>query len=267
MNPKLRFALIGLVGAVGIAGVAIGYTKCVQPHEAVWDPLGRHWDHVPLSVRWHGTDWGAHTESFEAAIATFNRAAGCDLFVVAESPSADVNIHGANGAPCRKSGVVLKEDEAAGAYLCPDGTGDIQISAPGMVTTSYFIAYHELGHVIGLAHDDFTLSVMHEKAPTFAEDPTKPKLTDKDAEALKEIVKEAQVPIVADIHYDYRLALTALDAGIACLAPVSERPMGAQLRRADKAGARFANDGDGLRRRITGKARRRRLVQPVEISE
>lgn len=38
-----------------------------------------------------------------------------------------------------------------------------------------------------------------------------------DAKALPEIVKEAGVPIVADIHFSYRLALMALDAGVAGL--------------------------------------------------
>ena len=35
--------------------------------------------------------------------------------------------------------------------------------------------------------------------------------------ALKQIVKESRLPIVADIHYDAPLALMALDAGIQCL--------------------------------------------------
>lgn len=38
-----------------------------------------------------------------------------------------------------------------------------------------------------------------------------------DAKALPEIVKEAGVPIVADIHFSYRLALMALEAGVAGL--------------------------------------------------
>lgn len=38
-----------------------------------------------------------------------------------------------------------------------------------------------------------------------------------DAEALPEVVKEAGVPIVADIHFSYRLALMALEAGVAGL--------------------------------------------------
>lgn len=36
----------------------------------------------------------------------------------------------------------------------------------------------------------------------------------KAAEALPDIIKEARTPIVADIHFDYRLALSALKAGV-----------------------------------------------------
>lgn len=35
-----------------------------------------------------------------------------------------------------------------------------------------------------------------------------------DAEAFKEIKKRVSIPLVADIHIDYRLALAALDAGV-----------------------------------------------------
>ena len=34
------------------------------------------------------------------------------------------------------------------------------------------------------------------------------------AEALKEIVRKINIPLVADIHFDYRLALAAIDAGV-----------------------------------------------------
>ena len=37
------------------------------------------------------------------------------------------------------------------------------------------------------------------------------------AKALKEIVKNTNIPIVADIHFDYRLALEAIKSGIHCL--------------------------------------------------
>ena len=38
---------------------------------------------------------------------------------------------------------------------------------------------------------------------------------EKDAKALRELVRRAPVPIVADIHFNYRYALAAVDAGVA----------------------------------------------------
>src|SRR6266581_850694 len=35
--------------------------------------------------------------------------------------------------------------------------------------------------------------------------------------ALREIVRGTPVPLVADIHFDYRLALAALEAGMHCI--------------------------------------------------
>jgi (E)-4-hydroxy-3-methylbut-2-enyl-diphosphate synthase len=40
---------------------------------------------------------------------------------------------------------------------------------------------------------------------------------DKDAEALKTIVRESPVPIIADIHFNHTLALKSLDAGAHCV--------------------------------------------------
>ena len=37
----------------------------------------------------------------------------------------------------------------------------------------------------------------------------------RDADALKEIVKRSPVPIVSDIHFNYKFALDAIDAGVA----------------------------------------------------
>lgn len=37
---------------------------------------------------------------------------------------------------------------------------------------------------------------------------------EQDAQAIKEIKKQIHIPLVADIHFDYRLALTAIDSGI-----------------------------------------------------
>src|SRR5215217_3188743 len=40
---------------------------------------------------------------------------------------------------------------------------------------------------------------------------------DKDVEALRTIVKESPIPVIADIHFNYTLALKAMDAGAHCI--------------------------------------------------
>ena len=46
--------------------------------------------------------------------------------------------------------------------------------------------------------------------------PTRPRacLDEADAQALKEIKKQISIPLVVDIHFDYRLALLAIEAGV-----------------------------------------------------
>lgn len=39
-------------------------------------------------------------------------------------------------------------------------------------------------------------------------------LDEEDAKAIKEIKKQIHIPIVADIHFDYKIALTAIEAGV-----------------------------------------------------
>src|SRR5205823_7272459 len=40
---------------------------------------------------------------------------------------------------------------------------------------------------------------------------------EKDVEALKTIVVDSPIPVIADIHFNYTLALKALDAGAHCV--------------------------------------------------
>src|ERR671934_1157538 len=40
---------------------------------------------------------------------------------------------------------------------------------------------------------------------------------DDDVEALKTIVRESPIPVIADIHFNYTLALKAIDAGAHCV--------------------------------------------------
>ncbi len=40
---------------------------------------------------------------------------------------------------------------------------------------------------------------------------------DPDVDALKRIVVESPIPVIADIHFNYTLALKAIDAGAHCI--------------------------------------------------
>src|ERR1700677_3486259 len=40
---------------------------------------------------------------------------------------------------------------------------------------------------------------------------------EQDVEALKTIVRESPIPVIADIHFNYTLALKAIDAGAHCV--------------------------------------------------
>src|SRR6476659_5164028 len=40
---------------------------------------------------------------------------------------------------------------------------------------------------------------------------------DRDVEALKTIVRDSPIPVIADIHFNHTLALKALDAGAHCV--------------------------------------------------
>src|SRR5918998_5521905 len=40
---------------------------------------------------------------------------------------------------------------------------------------------------------------------------------DKDVEALRTIVRESRIPIIADIHFNHTLALKSMDAGAHCV--------------------------------------------------
>src|ERR671924_1084955 len=40
---------------------------------------------------------------------------------------------------------------------------------------------------------------------------------DDDVEALKTVVKQSPIPVIADIHFNYTLALKAIDAGAHCI--------------------------------------------------
>lgn len=164
--------------------IVLVYKFFVEPKEPTWHSQAKVWKEVPITVTWDSDFWGYHNNSFTEAIESINRQVGCKLFVH-ESP-AQVVIKNGEQTVCDQVGVGVGQDEAAGAWLCEDGTADIQILQPGDIGMSYLIAQHELLHVAGLDHDSFSESIMMSGTQELSEASPGPRLTDKDRSVLYE---------------------------------------------------------------------------------
>jgi (E)-4-hydroxy-3-methylbut-2-enyl-diphosphate synthase len=67
------------------------------------------------------------------------------------------------------------------------------------------------------ANLDATMKQIHEVADAGADIVRVAVPRDKDVEALKTVVKQSPIPVIADIHFNHTLALKAIDAGADCI--------------------------------------------------
>jgi len=79
--------------------------------------------------------------------------------------------------------------------------GDAPISVQSMTTTNTWDAQATLEQIEGLTKAG--CEIVRCTVPT-----------EKDAEGLKEILEGTKIPVIADIHFDYRMALKAMEAGV-----------------------------------------------------
>ncbi len=74
---------------------------------------------------------------------------------------------------------------------------------------------------------------------------------DEDARALPEIVAASPIPVIADIHYNYTLALKAIDAGAHCVR-LNPGNIGGHDKTGDRRRAREGHGHAAARRRELG---------------
>lgn len=184
MNRAIRVALVAFTGLAGIVAVSVSYERCVEPKQPLWDESARVWPHAPLTVTW---DPSLDGDAIRAAMAMYNDRTGCQLLVAAYDRS-DIIIRHGNEPPCSiVDAPQPAPEDMARAYLCLDGTAEIHVLDIGRTRWAQnLMVQHELGHVLGLAHDDFSASLMFARVLDFAEAKPHPRLTDKDAEGLRE---------------------------------------------------------------------------------
>lgn len=129
-------------------GDAVASTACGTPTPITWPAL-------PLTVT-YALDDGAYDQSLAAALAYWNSELGFTAFVAAPAGdlSADVQVI---------SGSATDPGLGAAYHVVVAGqlTAVIELRAPGDVSEVYRVFSHELGHVLGLAHDPGETSIMH----------------------------------------------------------------------------------------------------------
>jgi hypothetical protein len=132
-----------LLAAVLLAG-------CRQPVN--WSPDAP-WSRTPITVDW--SEMGpVFDSSFTAAIGAWNYAAGCGVLARAAGAPAMVDVTPYDGTACgRDAHLEDARGSTAGTWRCSDTHAEVKLRVLSDIRSVFVIAEHEMGHVLGLAHD------------------------------------------------------------------------------------------------------------------
>lgn len=156
LNGFGKALLVTLTVVLAVVGVLIR-VKVDAQREPVFAVNARTWAQTPLVVR-ATAEIDMFSRQLDHAIAMWNGELGCPVFVrvqpaAVEVPHPDVRVIFLTEAPCGVDAAFSDLQAAAATYYCPGNTADIEVGHLDDVRVAYRLFAHELGHVLGLAHD------------------------------------------------------------------------------------------------------------------
>lgn len=187
-SAVLRLLLVLIIGGAGIAAVGLLYQR-KQASEPVW-AIGEaevKWEkeRLPLGVWLDPGLADPYHRSLESAIDRINSQLMCPLLeTTSDRGMADVEVL---FEPCENQG-----HAGCAYYERVKKRGIIKTGRPGDIAQARVLFGHELGHILGLAHDGMvgrdakvvSVSLMADNAPELADSLVR--LTSKDVDALRE---------------------------------------------------------------------------------
>lgn len=184
---KFMALIVAVLAVVAIAGVIFGVATHEEP--GLSNPEAR-WDHAPLTVRCTG-----YSEGFEgcdavlSAMDTLNARLGFSMLSATTDDEADIVV-------VARAPVEIGHDTCGAPGECFELTGSANIyqhcdirtmNVVGVGDLEWLVSYHGLGHCIGLAHDDFELSIMRPVQSATPDGSLPPWLSDHDRRLLRDL--------------------------------------------------------------------------------
>ncbi len=151
MTPKQGFwarTAMAIVAVLGMAAAVWMYQRHVDRREPLWRTDAVAWSHVPVRVYFEASDYQPYAADINAAMALWNKAAGCQLLVrTHDEGEADVAIRPLGGDPCGRP-PAHADSPMWTCYLAPRALTETK--ALGDSSGEMLRFEHEGGHWLGL---------------------------------------------------------------------------------------------------------------------